>query len=437
MLLIIDLSQPYILLARYLKELCPRDWCHFLMRLVTAQQYGFLLNKSTTDATLRFTEHVHRTFHDGNSVLTTMLNFSKAFDTVQHSILLRKLDAMGVRGLGLQWFTSYLSDRKQFVFISGENSSLKSISSGVPQGSILGPLLFLAYINDMSRCSEELQFIHFADDTTVFVEGSCTDRLTADMNAGLAKIENWLSLNRLSLNIDKTVMMLLTNCDVQCGPVQIRGERVKVVRNTKFLGVIVDNRLTFANHVQSVCTKMSKSVGILFRLSRFLPSEVIRRLYLALVYPQMSYAVEVWGGSGKTCIDRVRRLQVRCLKLFVRRPLMFDEYGYSISRDGILSFNDLYKYFLAVKFFHYYVLQRSYFFNTMLANNLNIHRHNTRFASDDKLYHLPVRLSRTRCSFMFKGIEVWNKLPLELRRCRLLGHFKGGLKRWLYMPRAE
>ena len=179
--------------------------------IICSQQFGFLKNCSTSDAILEFTEKIYQSLNNRKYFISVFLDFSKAFDTVNHQILLRKLSASGIRGSTLRWVESYLLDRKQYVFVNGIGSSFEYINSGVPQGSILGPLLFLIYINDMYRCMNHMSCIHYADDTSVFLEAESVREMELKVNADLVKMHSWLCSNKLSLNASKSSYMLFTN----------------------------------------------------------------------------------------------------------------------------------------------------------------------------------------------------------------------------------
>ena len=139
------------------------------------------------------------------------MDFSKAFDTVNHEILMSKLQHNGIRGVMLSWFKSYLRNRKQYVSIKNFSSSISNITLGVPQGSVLGPVFFLLYINDMHRSSDQLRFVHFADDTAVFASDSDINGVHASVNRKLVGVDNWLKTNRLSLNVSKSSYMIISN----------------------------------------------------------------------------------------------------------------------------------------------------------------------------------------------------------------------------------
>ena len=196
-------------------------------------------------------EEITKSLENGKYVIGIFLDFSKAFDTVNHDILLRKLYHYGIRGNALRCFESYLKNRKQFVTYNGVSSDTKLITCGVPQGSILGPLLFLIYINDLSLVCDRLISILFADDTNMFMSSKDVHSLQTVINQELILVSKWLKVNKLSLNIKKTHFMIFSNKSDVCGQIDIRidGEPIQAVGKTKFLGVIIDKNLTWKDHI--------------------------------------------------------------------------------------------------------------------------------------------------------------------------------------------
>ena len=164
-------------------------------------QFGFRKKNSTEYALMDITEKIKETIDSGKFGCGIFIDLKKAFDTVNHKILLSKLEHYGVRDVLLNWFESYLTGRKQFVSFNGESSDLKNISCGVPQGSVLGPLLFLIYINDLPNVSEKLKFFLFADDTNIYYESNDLKDLENVINCELKHLSLWLKVNRLALNI--------------------------------------------------------------------------------------------------------------------------------------------------------------------------------------------------------------------------------------------
>ena len=166
-------------------------------------QYGFLKNHSTEYAAMELTDKVLKDIDEKNISLAIFMDLSKAFDTLDHSILIKKLAHYGVKGTALEWFTSYLTGRSQYVEIDGVSSSILTLSTGVPQGSILGPLLFLIYMNDVPYCTKYFNFILYADDTTLNSTIQIPTMSPININSELAKVYDWLAVNKLSLNVIK------------------------------------------------------------------------------------------------------------------------------------------------------------------------------------------------------------------------------------------
>ena len=245
--------------------------------LLYKYQFGFRKSHSTSQAIITLIDRVSQALDIGKYVVGLYLDIRKAFDAVPHSILLKKLYALGVRGNLYNWFESYLKNRKQYVLYYNSESDIGSITHGVPQGSILGPLLFIIYMNDFSKASELLFVILFADDTNIFLKGMSYNKIILEMSTELYKIETWLAANRLTLNVNKTHYMIFhrsrlkaSHCDVI-----LNDNIVKRVTSTKFLGIIIDEKLSWKQHIEYVKNKISKSIGIIYKTRNYVDKSTL------------------------------------------------------------------------------------------------------------------------------------------------------------------
>ena len=240
-----------------------------------------------------------------------LINFRKAFDTVEHNILLQKLYHYGIRGNALQWFNSYLSNRHQYVNYNNTSSDMKLITCGVPQGSILGPLLFLLYINDIASVSSILFSISFADDTTLFYSSKNLHKLSDIVNNELSKMIEWLNANRLSLNIDKTNFMIFKpkGKKESCPTIHINGSSIQEVGDAKFLGIIIDNKLNWNEHIKCISRKIAKGTGIIIKARKSFESATLLNLYNALIFPHITYDIHVWGTAAAVHLHELHLFQ--------------------------------------------------------------------------------------------------------------------------------
>ena len=269
-------------------------------------------------------KHISR----GDKVLTAFLDLKKAFDTVDHEILLQKLMMYGVGGVANDWFRSYLRNRKQLVKIpSGEKSGLKIVNLGVPQGSVLGPLLFLLYMNDLAFCVPEFQTILFADDTSLSLAGQNYDQILVEFNQLLGRVSEWLRVNLLSLNVSKTKYMLFKQQreHIDHVGVFINGEEVSRVgkglkqETYKYLGVLIGEDLSFSEHVDRIKGKLISASFMLNQSKSFLPFKARLQVYRSLFECHLNFANIVWSINQKA-ISKLGAIQQKALRYTFLKP---------------------------------------------------------------------------------------------------------------------
>ena len=264
-------------------------------------QYGFRSDHSTELALLELTNKIIDSFEHDSFAIGIFIDLSKAFDTIDHTILLAKLNNYGIRGTALDLFSSYLSNRKQCTIYNSVQSEYRTITCGVPQGSLLGPLLFILFINDIHRSSNLLSFIMYADDTNIVYSDKNLYHLCETVNTELQNVCNWLCANKLTINYKKCNYIIFRNStrhiDLNHVEVKLNNQNIPRVENTRFLGVIIDSNLTWTHHVNEIENKVAKNIGIIYRLSFYLPKTVLRTLYCSLILPYFYYCNLVWANT--------------------------------------------------------------------------------------------------------------------------------------------
>ena len=394
--------------------------------ILVGHQFGFQTGSSTDDAVLEFLDRVYKSLEEGKFIMPVYLDFSKAFDTVNHRILLSKIEHYGIRGIMGSWFKSYLQNRKQYVSVNGVTSAVSTMNMGVPQGSVLGPALFLLYINDMST-STTLDLIHFADDTTIVASTDTEHNLFTIMNRELSSVDKWLKVNRLSLNIKKTKYMIITNkATLSNRKIRIRRRVIEKINCIKFLGIMLDDRLNFDRHALHICNKVARAVGVINRISHHLSFPQLINLYYSIIYPHLIYCVTVWGRVGSTGVGRVQRVQRRAVKVISRH-----EVNHSAVTNKLMNMNSIYNYFTSIKL--YKVLkenQHSYFFDKVIDAQID-HDHATRFKINSCLTAPFFRKAKCQHAFVYQSVTIWNAIPPNVRNCNTLSNFRKLLKTFI------
>ena len=392
-------------------------------------QYGFRKKYSTKLSLINLINSTLKSIDQGKVTLGMFIDFKKAFDTINHNILLGKLSSYGIRGLPLEWVKDYLSNRFQFVQCGQTLSERKKIRCGVPQGSVLGPTLFLIYINDLPTVTDYFNFRLFADDSNLFHTFSA-DQGEIDVNEvnnNIQKIHKWCTANKLTINSMKTNFMLICSRRKKIGingKLKIAGEEIKEVDVATFVGVHIDRHLSWKSHIRFVNQCIRKKVGVLFRLRHFVPSRTLILLYKAFIQPHISYGIEVWGSTYKTSLRSILYSQ----KMAVR-AITFSEWR--------TPSDPLFKRLRILNVYNLHDLSISTFMFDLVNGNLPHilieycdiieHSYSTRQKEDGQLRLPKLRTTQGQFSLSFVGSEFWNRLPVDVRLTRSRNRFRNSV----------
>ena len=380
-------------------------------------QFGFRSGHSTSQAILLITDKIQKAIENKKYSCGIFLDLTKAFDTVNHEILLKKLNCYGIRGLVNNWFESYLHHRKQYVSIGNIQSDEEAVSCGVPQGSVLGPLLFLLYINDFQNCSSLLEFHLFADDANIFYSHENLFLLEQYINVELCNVYEWLCANKLSLNIDKTNVVIFRCRQKRINHMPkffINNLPLKQEESIRYLGIYIDSHLNWKTHIHYISKKINRSIGMLFKLRHYLTLKQLIQLYYSLIYPFLTYGLITWGNTYTSSLQPLISLQKK-----VMRVITFSRFDAPseplFKKHRLLKLTDLVYFQNSLFMFDYHSnILPSTFGNYFVLINMR-HNYSTRLASTSS-YCLPiVRTNYGKFSLRFQGQKIWNDLDERIK----------------------
>ena len=390
-------------------------------------QYGFRNNSSTEMALSQLCETLTNNIENKLITGAIFVDLAKAFDTVNHKCLLDKLYWYGIRGLPAKLLLSYLSDRTQATCTNGTKSSYKNVNCGVPQGSILGPLLFLLYINDLPNVSL-FDVRLFADDACLLLDNKYPNLLELNINNELIKINNWMKVNKLSINYKKTNFMIFTRRRSNFTyRLQLEGQTLERVNSFKYLGVILSEKLSWTAHIGHLVTKISRASYIISKLRHYVDLNSLKMIYYSLVYPHLIYCITSWGKAPISVLQPLEILQRKLIRIMTNSdfrchtPPLF----HSLK---LLTISDIYKLNLAISIHN---IQNNKFTG---SNNLVLlkdsHSYFTRLSSNNN-YFQPQTFSNLGLStHSAAGLKFWRLIPNSIKS-KPLPSFKINLKKFL------
>ena len=394
-------------------------------------QYGFRKGRNTTHATLDFIKTIEDAIELNQYAIGVFCDLSKAFDTLNHKILLEKLDHYGIRGTANKWFESYLKDRTQYVELNGKRSCSLPIETGVPQGSILGPLLFLIYINDLPSASN-LKCVSFADDSNLLIQGNDLKAMTLQLTKELEGINDFFKANQLKLNASKTKVVFFRKksfpSDYQQMEVFLDGIKLAPDESAEFLGITIDGTLSWEKHCTKVANKISRGNGLLNRVKHLLPPSSMKLLYHSFIQPHIQYNLPAWGGCSAQSKKRIINIQKRAIRT-ITKSYHTAHTEPRMKKLGLLKFDDLYNIQSTLLVHDCYYGRAP--LNIRSSINDVANANHTLRTQVSKPLDLKIPLFKSRAgtsSFSFQGHSLWNKVLSENRGIDQKGIFKTALK---------
>ena len=403
--------------------------------LLHKTQSGFRAQHSCETALVNMIDLWLNAIDNGKIVGVVLIDFKKAFDLVDHQILIDKLKIYGIRDDSLSWFDTYLTNRKQQVTINSCKSDFKSISYGVPQGSILGPLLFLLFINDLPLYTNNVFTDLYADDTTLYDIQDSVEQIENNLQSALNNLNSWCRSNGMILNSSKTKVMVVTTNQKRQRlnndhlDLNFNNESLNIISNDKILGIFVDNNLTWSDHIMHLAKKISSSIWLLSKIKKFLSQAHRVQFYKSYIQPHIDFCNIVWASSSESNKLKIFKLQKRACKVIL-------DYNVDNSTDAMKSlkimsiYDRLYLRKAKFMFKVYNNIVPAYISeNFTLRNNENT---NIQLRSSAGCFIPPK--PRTECfkhSMRYSGCLVWNSLPEEVKNAQTIATFHNRCLRWL------
>ena len=395
-------------------------------RVLSIHQSGFRKQHSTQTSITYLTDYILERMDNQHMTGAVFIDLSKAFDLVDHDCLLYKLDHYGVRGISKLWFENYLSSRSQKVKYKNTLSCSMNLEYGVPQGSILGPLLFVIYINDLPTALTKCKISMYADDTVIYCSDHKSATIMETLQTDLDNVVKWMEDGRLILNKSKTKCMLFGTYQklnsVMDFNIKIGTDTIEKVSKFNFLGITLDENLNWKEHVISISKKVNKRLGLLSRIRSCLTLKAAQCVYNSIIHPVFTYADTAWGELSQTCSESLQRIQNRAARIVAKRSSSQESIDI-LGWVDLKTHRTINKCILVFKCLHELVPDylRNYF-----NKNCQIHSFNTRRKKD---MHIPkIKLSLGKRTFRYSGSISFNSLSPHIKNSENLGTFKNRLK---------
>ena len=390
-------------------------------------QYGFRKDSSTELAVTQIVDDIIDVIENNSIQCSVFLDLAKAFDTVNHDILTYKLEKYGVRGPPLLLINSFLRNRCQSTIVNSVRSSSKIIKSGVPQGSSLGPLLFLLYINDLPLCTN-LKVTLFADDACLSFSDVNPVFLEKTVNTELVKVSDWLNSNKLFINYSKSNFLIFTKKRIEHKFNVILDNSVIVQsHNTKYLGIIIDDKLDWKDHITNLKSKLARSSYILNKIKPYVNKATLKLIYYSIIYPHLQYGIANYGTAATCNLDPIVKLQKRIIRNICYQSARSHTNPLFLENE-ILKFKDIHRLQIAKLMHKYFKGQHNGHIQSITLSNK--HNYNTRLASSNNYFMPQPRTNLGLSSLRYLGPKIWQSVPTEFKDSTF-NNFKSKYKKHL------
>ena len=426
-------------IAKIFEKLVKKQLMPFLERtkVISQDQSAYLGGHSTQTSLHRVVDALLDNFNEGEYTAACVFDISKCFDTINHVNLLHKLDKYGISGDALAWFRSYLSDRTQLTYCHNVLSTSGGLSFGVPQGSILGPLLFLLYINDVQNFGTNGCIINiYADDLLVFTSGKNLHELQKRLQGAVDSICTWYQQNRLKVNPKKSKLIVfgtkrqLRLVNEQNFVISYNGLNIPLVNEVKYLGLILQNDLSWDKQIFEVCKKLNYKIFQLKQLQRLgANQELLLNVYKTFIQCIFDYGISLWGMTTQANILKVQRKQNKLAKIIMNVPWRTPNGISLVKQLGLLSIAERRDYFLSKFTFESVHGLAPDYLSTRIIMRLDIHPYRTRSANSSDVYPPRVKREIFKRSLEYAGAIAFNSLPSRLKNSTSIDDFKRNYRR--------
>lgn len=393
-------------------------------------QFGFRSGSSTSLALVSLLDYLKKSIDSGKFIGSVFLDFTKAFDTINHATLFNKLEAYGVTGAPLTFLKNYLHNREWSVYVSGASSETKLINQGVPQGSILGPLLFIIYINDLVDAIKSTHCVLYADDTTIIAAEDSLTALTLHLNNTFLDISKWCYENQLIINPAKTKFMIFRSAQRPLPfhqPLTLGPHSIPTCDTVIFLGVHLDCHLKFNLHTNHLRKKTSFGIRAIIKAREVFHINVLMSLYFAFIHSHIMYGIAAWGNTYDCHLSPIQNIQNQVIRI-ITNSSRYSSAGHLLQDNKILPVRKLFFYSIAVLLFQLRnALLPFEFIDSVFLQNNNV----TRFAMNLNFLLPASRTNYGKMTTAYAAITFWNNMPLSVKTMPTLSSFKKSLKSFL------